>query len=141
MVGVDRGRPLAQQRIVDAAASPARASKSSSVVGPMPHSTPPSDSDTRSLASVTLASAHPSFSAPDAVVDGDAHVGEEDLVEVVAAGHLDDRADLDAGRPHVEHEVRDALVLRRRRVGAGEQDPQVASGSAHVDQIFWPLTT
>ncbi len=30
----------------------------------MPQSTPPSDSDTRSLPRVTLASAHPSFSAP-----------------------------------------------------------------------------
>ena len=37
--------------------------------------------------------------------------------------HLLDGPDVDAGRLHVEHEVRDALVRLRVRVGAREQDP------------------
>ncbi len=37
---------------------------SSSAVGPFPHSTPPVDSEMRSLPSVTLASRHPSLSSP-----------------------------------------------------------------------------
>ena len=56
---------------------------------------------------------------PPAVVLGaddvggrDAHVGEEHLVELVRAGHLHERPHLDAGRAHVDDEVRDAVVRR-----------------------------
>src|SRR3546814_5693302 len=38
------------------------------------------------------------------------------------AGHLDDRADLDAGRVHRADEVRDALVLVLLGIGAGDED-------------------
>src|SRR5262249_4917656 len=47
---------------------------------------------------------------------------EEDLVELGAPRHLPERADGDARRGPVDDEVRDAPVLRGRRVGAGEAD-------------------
>ena len=40
-------------------------------------------------------------------------------------GHVDERADADAGRVHGRHEVGDALVLRRVGVGAGEEEAPV----------------
>ena len=46
-------------------------------------------------------------------------VGEEDLVELRAAGHLAQRPDLDAGQAHVEQEERDAAVLGQRRGRCG----------------------
>src|SRR5262245_24030067 len=49
---------------------------------------------------------------------GDAHVGEEHLVENVRAGHLDDGTNLDSARLHWTDEVRDAFVLRRVGIGA-----------------------
>ena len=42
----------------------------------------------------------------DALGVGDAGVGEEDLVELGFAGHLAQRAHLDAGLVHVDEEVR-----------------------------------
>jgi hypothetical protein len=38
------------------------------------------------------------------------NVGEEDLVELGLTGHLAQRANLDAGRAHVEKEERDSVV-------------------------------
>ena len=61
----------------------------------------------------------------DQVGGRQAHVGEEHLVERVGAGHLDDRADLDAGRVHRADEVRDALVLGHVGVGAGDEDAEL----------------
>ena len=52
--------------------------------------------------------------------------GEEHLVELGGAGQLDDRADLDAGRVHADEQERDALVLGRVAVGAGQQEAPVA---------------
>ncbi len=52
---------------------------------------------------------------------GDAGVGDEHLVELGLAGQLAQRADLDPGRVHVEHEVAQPGVLGRVGVGAGEQ--------------------
>ena len=60
----------------------------------------------------------------DDVRGRDAHVGEEHLVELVRAGHLHERAHLDARRSHVDDEVRDAAVRFGVRVGAGEQDAE-----------------
>ena len=51
-----------------------------------------------------------------------AGAGEEHLVELAVAGDLHDRADLDAGLVHRHEQVRDALVLRRVPVGAGEDE-------------------
>ncbi len=73
---------------------------------------------------------------PDPVLDRDSDIGQEGLVEVVAAGHLDDLADLDARGGHVEDEVRDALVLGRGRVGPGQQDaPLGAVGPGRPDLL------
>ena len=44
------------------------------------------------------------------VLDGNLHVGQEGLVEVVAAGHLHDGTDLDARGGHVQQQVGDALL-------------------------------
>ena len=52
----------------------------------------------------------PSCSAPIELVVGDEHVGEEHLVEVGLVGDLAQRPHLDAGRAHVDDEVRDPLV-------------------------------
>ncbi len=56
---------------------------------------------------------------------GQAHVGEEDLVEERGACHLLDRPDLDAGRVHRADEVRDAAVLRDVGVGARDEDAEL----------------
>ena len=54
---------------------------------------------------------------------GDADVGEVHLVELGLTGDLVERAHLDAGRLHVDHEVGHALVLRLVGVGAGDEHP------------------
>ena len=72
-----------------------------------------------------LARQHAHADAPAAVqraeqvVGGQLDVGEEDLVELGLAGHLLERADLDAGQVHRAQEERDALVLGRVRVRCG----------------------
>ena len=76
----------------------------------------------RSCASVVFATAQPLCSAADEMVVGHEHVVEEHLVELRVAGDLHERTHLDAGRLHVDDEVRDALVLRRVGIGAGEAD-------------------
>ena len=79
---------------------------------------------------------------PPAVVDladhpvgGDAHVVEEDLVEVVGPGDLAQRAHVDPGGPHVERERGDARLLGHVGVGAGQQVADVgvvAVGGPHL---------
>ena len=59
------------------------------------------------------------------VLRGDAHVGEEDLVELRLARDLAQRPHLDARRMHVDDEVREPCVARRLRVGAREEDAEV----------------
>ena len=59
----------------------------------------------------------------DEMVVGHEHLVEEHLVELGVAGDLHERPHLDAGRLHVDDEVRDALVLRRVGIGAREADP------------------
>src|SRR5205809_5655557 len=44
------------------------------------------------------------------------------------------RSDLDARLAHVEEEARDALVLGRLRVGAGEEDSPVGDGPARSEE-------
>ena len=51
----------------------------------------------------------------------DANAFEEGLVEVVLAGHVDDRGHGDAGGAHVDEELADAFVLRRLRIRARHQ--------------------
>ena len=67
----------------------------------------------------------PVVHAADDVLLRAAGVVEEHLVELGRAVGLHDRAHLDAGLLHRHEEVRDALVLRRVRVGAGEQEDVV----------------
>ena len=62
----------------------------------------------------------------EAVAVGHPHVGEEDLVEAGPAGHLAQRADLDAGGLHVDDEAGEALVLGQVGVGAGDDLADVA---------------
>ena len=61
----------------------------------------------------------------DEVAGRDAHVLKDDLVEDVLVGHVDQRPDGDARRVHRRHEVADALVLRRVRVGARHEEAPV----------------
>ena len=66
----------------------------------------------------------------------DADVVEEHLVEVRLAGDLAQRSDRDARRAQVDDEARDALVLRHRRVGAEDAEPEVAVvGAAGPDLL------
>ena len=81
--------------------------------------------NTRSFASVVRAARQPSCSGADEAVVGDEHVVEEHLVEHRLAGQLAQRPDVDARGLHVEHEARDAVVLGRVGVRAGEQDAPV----------------
>ena len=57
--------------------------------------------------------------APDHVLGGIAHIGEEELAELGPAVRLPDRPHLDAGRLHIHDEVGDAAVLRRARDRCG----------------------
>src|SRR5690606_5604355 len=59
---------------------------------------------------------------PDALVVGDPHVGEEDLVELGLTRDLPQRPYLHARRGHVADEVGEALVLWYGWVGARQQD-------------------
>src|SRR5213593_990038 len=78
----------------------------------------------------------PLVQATDEIAPIGAGVGHEDLGEERGAGDLPERADLDARLAHVEEEARDALVLWRLRVGAGEQDPPVGDGPARGPDLL-----
>ena len=54
----------------------------------------------------------------DDVLVGHEHVVEEHLVEQRVAGGLAQRTDVDAGRVQVDHQHRDAVVLRLVGIGA-----------------------
>ena len=49
----------------------------------------------------------------EAIVVGNAHLVEEDLVEARPTGHLAQRSHLDTGRLHVDDEPGESLVLRQ----------------------------
>ena len=71
MITVSAWAPAARWRRIGSSTPTARtSSKHAADVGPIPHSTPPSDSDTRSLPSVTLARRQPVVLGPDALVAG-----------------------------------------------------------------------
>src|SRR5205809_6628027 len=76
----------------------------------------------------------PLVQATDEIAPVGAGVGHEDLGEERGAGDLPERADLDARLAHVEEEARDALVLGRLRVGAGEEDSPVGDGPARSEE-------
>src|SRR5206468_6808663 len=59
---------------------------------------------------------------PDEMLARDEHLLEEDLVELLAAGHLAERAHGDARRLQVADEVADPSRPRRRGIRARQQD-------------------
>ena len=67
---------------------------------------PPPPIIARSFDSIVLATRQPSFSGAEPARVGNAHVGEEHLVEVRDAVDLAQRPHLDAGRAHVERGTR-----------------------------------
>jgi hypothetical protein len=80
--------------------------------------------------------------AADDVVLRATGVGEEHLAELGRAVGLHDAAHLDARLAHRDEQVADALVLRRVRVGAGEQEAVVgvvAAGGPHLLAVDDPL--
>ena len=85
----------------------------------------PTTRDTRSLASVVRASAHPPSTSPTTQSSGTMHVVEEHLVEQLGAGDLAQGTDVMPGRAHVDEEVGDPSVLPRVGIGAGETDAHV----------------
>ena len=87
----------------------------------------------RSLVSTAMPDAPSAMQRPEQVVGREFDVGEEHLVELGLAGHLPERADLDAGKVHRAQEERDALVLGARLavgVGARHEDAPVAVPAA-----------
>ena len=86
-----RGQALPQQGVGGAAGRRTMSTRSAAV-GPIPHSAPAPDSETRSLPRVTLASDHPSPLLADQVLGRKPHLVEEHLVERVGTGHVDDGA-------------------------------------------------
>ena len=95
---------------------------SSPPVGPCPHKAPPDDSDTRSLARVTLARLQPSPSSPTRFSAGRRTSSRKTSLNVWAPvismmGRIGD-----ARQVHRAHEVGDALVLRGVGVRAGDED-------------------
>ena len=72
----------------------------------------------------------------DDLLLGHPHVGEEDLVEVGRAGHIDQWPDFDAGGVHAEQQEGDALVLGGIRLGAHQaEDPIRQMGGAGPDLL------
>ena len=64
------------------------------------------------------------------------HLVEEDLVEGGAAGHLPQRPDGHAGRPHVDQEHRQARVLGRRRIGPDQKFADVGDVSGRGPDLL-----
>lgn len=69
---------------------------------------------------------------PSVVLDTDEQVGrqtdvvEEDLVERMCSGHVDDGSERDARQVHRTDEVADPSMLRSRRIRPGDQDAVAA---------------
>ena len=73
---------------------------------------------------------------------GDAHVGEEHLVEPRGPGHLAQRAHLHARRVHVDEERREALVLGHVGIGPAHRERDVGDVRArrpHLLAVHHPL--
>src|SRR5262249_59752818 len=72
----------------------------------------------------------------DAIGVGDARVRQVHLVELGLAGDLPQRAYLDAGRVHVDHEVRETLVLGHFGIGARDEHPAVGNVRERVPHLL-----
>jgi len=90
-------------------------------IEPPPRRDAPPPMALRSFISVVIATLPPIAFPAHQPVGGNAHVGEEHLVELGLAGDLVERLHLDAGALHVEQEVRHAVVLRHVGIRACEQ--------------------
>ena len=95
----------------------------------------------RSFISIVCATRPAAVDRTEHVLERDAHVGEEHLVEVRDAGGLAQRPHVDPGAVHVDQEVGDAAVLRHVDVGAGDQRRRSRAWCAPEFHTFWPLTT
>ena len=84
----------------------------------------------------TLMPTPPAVQGAEEAVDRELDVGEEDLVELRPAGHLLERAHLDAGQVHRAEEERDAVVLGGLGVGAGHEDAPVADPPARAPDLL-----
>ena len=79
--------------------------------------------------------------APDQILLRDFRVGEEHLVKRRVAVHLLERLHVDTGLLHVDHEIRQPLVLGRVPIGAGEQQAVVGmmrTGRPHLLSVDDP---
>src|SRR5690606_10934958 len=72
----------------------------------------------------------------DQVLGRHPYVFEPDLAEVLAAGHVLDRDDRDAGGVHVDDQLGQALVRLGVGVGAADEVDQVGLGSAGVPDLL-----
>ena len=88
-----------------------------------------------------LATAQPLSTPPTTLAAGGAGVGEEHLVELVAAGDVDDRPDLDARLVHRAQQERDAGVLGAASGSVRQSTKIQLAGARRSVQIFWPLIT
>ena len=79
----------------------------------------------RSWRSVVIATCPAVALVAEPVLDRHLDVGEEDLVELRLAGDLAERAHLDAGRVHVDDQVREVPVARRLGVALRDEDAEV----------------
>ena len=122
--------PLPRERVVEPRRGRAAALSRRSIASSWSTCSFQTNEAPRSLASVVFATRQPSCSGPMRLLDRHLDVVEEDLVELALPGDLAQRADLDARRVHRDREHRDALVVRRVRVGADERDAPV--GEARV---------
>ena len=121
------GEPLAHERVLGrrAAASLCACGEAQQIVRSCCCVRVVDASMLRSWNSVAFATVQPSCSSPTRFARGTSHVLEEHLVEAGVARHLHQRAHGDAGRLHVDQEVRDAAVLRRLGIGAHEAEHPV----------------
>ena len=89
----------------------------------------------RSLASIVRRTVQPCAEVADEVGVGDEHVVEEDLVEVIGAGHLPQRSHVDARVVHVEREAGQPGVARLRGIGPRDEKREVTAagtGGPHL---------
>ena len=74
-------------------------------------------------------------------VVGDPHAVEEDLVERRSAGHLADRAHVDARGVHRHHEGGEARMLAHLRIGAADEQSPGRETRLPELHTFCPVTT
>ena len=108
-----------RRRTIGSWATPRRWARSTSpVIVCSSRATPSTQSPARSWASEPCVMRHPSFSSPTRFSAGTSTSVKNTSAKSALPVMWVQRPDLDAGRVHVDDQHRDALVLRRARVGA-----------------------